>query len=539
MSFFWRAVSITISVLFVGSASSPLRAQPPDLMALWQQTERHYVLGRYADAEASARTSIERARARFGGQSPAISRGYHDLSRVFWRIGKSREAEVLSRQSLAIRERAFGITSPQASASLAMLGLIHLVRYETGPAEEFLTKAVSNLERGAALAPFQRGNTLRLLGGVYARQGKLRQAESALRQALILQEKAVGPDSIWSLRIRSNLANVLFLLGKSSDAEIIFKEVLSGIEKASAANSIETAESLSGLAAVLSEQSRLQEAEPLHERAVNTLVQSLGVTSPIASRALRNLGRHYFIAGQLDRSEVEYRRALQWFEASDELDHIDATSIHLALIMTLARQGKTEQALTELPRVLDTRRKQLGEDHPLNALALKVAAEVQLIAREFGKAEESVRASLVGLDRSFGADHVYYAEALYIQARIKVATERRDEALQDFRAASLIIEQVRARGELSLSEEVQIDRNGGYQIQTAHLEAIWNAYRRRGHDGALLDEGLRVAQSIQTRSTAAALSHSRTEFHDFDEPAKKRLLVRLWLRDHGKPGYVG
>ncbi|RTL72948.1 MAG: hypothetical protein EKK41_02050 [Hyphomicrobiales bacterium] len=35
------------------------------------------------------------------------------------------------------------------------------------------------------------------------------------------------------------------------------------------------------------------------------------------------------------------------------------------------------------------------------------------------------------------------------------------------------------------------------------------------------------------------VGHSRTEFHDFEEPGKKRLLVRLWLRDHGKPGYVG
>ncbi|MDX2203350.1 MAG: TauD/TfdA family dioxygenase [Hyphomicrobiaceae bacterium] len=35
------------------------------------------------------------------------------------------------------------------------------------------------------------------------------------------------------------------------------------------------------------------------------------------------------------------------------------------------------------------------------------------------------------------------------------------------------------------------------------------------------------------------VGHSRTEFHDFEEAEKKRLLVRLWLRDSGKPGYVG
>jgi hypothetical protein len=33
--------------------------------------------------------------------------------------------------------------------------------------------------------------------------------------------------------------------------------------------------------------------------------------------------------------------------------------------------------------------------------------------------------------------------------------------------------------------------------------------------------------------------HSRTHFQDFPEPEKKRLLVRLWLRDKGSPGYIG
>lgn len=33
--------------------------------------------------------------------------------------------------------------------------------------------------------------------------------------------------------------------------------------------------------------------------------------------------------------------------------------------------------------------------------------------------------------------------------------------------------------------------------------------------------------------------HRRTHFEDFDEPQKKRLLVRLWLRDAGQPRYQG
>jgi hypothetical protein len=35
------------------------------------------------------------------------------------------------------------------------------------------------------------------------------------------------------------------------------------------------------------------------------------------------------------------------------------------------------------------------------------------------------------------------------------------------------------------------------------------------------------------------LGHSRTEYEDWPEPEKKRHLIRLWLRDHGRRAYPG
>jgi alpha-ketoglutarate-dependent taurine dioxygenase len=36
-----------------------------------------------------------------------------------------------------------------------------------------------------------------------------------------------------------------------------------------------------------------------------------------------------------------------------------------------------------------------------------------------------------------------------------------------------------------------------------------------------------------------ALGHSRTAFVDYPEPERKRHLVRLWMRDHGRRAYPG
>ncbi|MBN9087691.1 MAG: TauD/TfdA family dioxygenase [Reyranella sp.] len=35
------------------------------------------------------------------------------------------------------------------------------------------------------------------------------------------------------------------------------------------------------------------------------------------------------------------------------------------------------------------------------------------------------------------------------------------------------------------------------------------------------------------------IGHSRTEFHDFEEDERRRLLIRLWLRNEGAQGYIG
>ena len=35
------------------------------------------------------------------------------------------------------------------------------------------------------------------------------------------------------------------------------------------------------------------------------------------------------------------------------------------------------------------------------------------------------------------------------------------------------------------------------------------------------------------------IGHSRTEFHDYEESDRRRLLIRLWLRNQGAQGYIG
>jgi alpha-ketoglutarate-dependent taurine dioxygenase len=68
----------------------------------------------------------------------------------------------------------------------------------------------------------------------------------------------------------------------------------------------------------------------------------------------------------------------------------------------------------------------------------------------------------------------------------------------------------------------------------AAVEAVAEVFR----DPALRCEFRLEAGDMQFVANRE-IGHSRTEFHDHEEAERRRLLIRLWLRDTGAPGYIG
>jgi hypothetical protein len=83
---------------------------------------------------------------------------------------------------------------------------------------------------------------------------------------------------------------------------------------------------------------------------------------------------------------------------------------------------------------------------------------------------------------------------------------------------------------------------GGYALRggtldnetTAAIEAIKDVFA----DSALQFDFYLKAGDMQFVANRE-VGHSRTEFRDHDEVERRRLLIRLWLRDQGAQGYMG
>jgi hypothetical protein len=83
---------------------------------------------------------------------------------------------------------------------------------------------------------------------------------------------------------------------------------------------------------------------------------------------------------------------------------------------------------------------------------------------------------------------------------------------------------------------------GGYALRggtmdnetTAAIEAIKDVFA----DSSLQFQFRLEAGQIQYVANRE-IGHSRTEFRDHDDAERRRLLIRLWLRNEGAQGYIG
>jgi alpha-ketoglutarate-dependent taurine dioxygenase len=82
----------------------------------------------------------------------------------------------------------------------------------------------------------------------------------------------------------------------------------------------------------------------------------------------------------------------------------------------------------------------------------------------------------------------------------------------------------------------------GYKLAGEAMDAETQA-ALEAFDGIMNRPGLRFDFNFQPGQVQIVnnrlLGHKRTGFVDWPEPERKRHLVRLWLRDHGRPFYNG
>jgi tetratricopeptide (TPR) repeat protein len=149
----------------------------------------YWIQGRYAEAEAMARSLLELSRKTLGPTHPDVAQALNRLGAVLRSQGRYDEAERTLNQALAILEPVFGVDHLYVAECLNGLAEVSRLRGEHDLAERRYWRAY--MIRAFLVGPESSavGETLKGLAWNYLAAGRKQEAETPLARALAIAEK--------------------------------------------------------------------------------------------------------------------------------------------------------------------------------------------------------------------------------------------------------------------------------------------------------------------------------------------------------------
>lgn len=320
-------------------ARGDLSGEPEVLAEILDVIGRSYqTIGRYAEAEADLRSSLDIRRKLPGDHDPEISASLLHLASLRWEQGDSSgalsllsEAEALAKinpgeksglmasiahqgalnaaimgdfgralagyqRSLAIRGAIFGPDSVEATEDLSSLGMLHYRQKHFDEAIEFFRKAGANLaarslNRTIPAAVVSGNLAMALRDRVAAGKGRpedLGEAEALARGVLAIYHDLlaeVNPDHYYYTNALNKLGQVLCTAGKLDEAEKCLRECLERRTRSNPHNEAQIALTRVSLAEVLRLRGEFDEAADLLGSARATLDRVRGRNNSATRRA--------------------------------------------------------------------------------------------------------------------------------------------------------------------------------------------------------------------------------------------------------------
>ena len=233
-----------------------------------------------------------------------------------------------------------------------------------GPNPEFLLKAIEQFKLLVELEPDKAAHHLEL-GQMQALAGDADAGNKALRRAIELEPG--------NSQARVSLAYILLESGKINDAITELEQVVN--------EGPSSRQHINALAGAYEQAGRAEDAAKLYERLLNEGGNTLQARQRLAENLFRSgefekALEHYQVLAELDSGEAEYFlriAALQGelkdyqsaWKALEEARKIDPSSLQVqfAAINLLEAEGRQEQAIAELTKLLDATRR---DEYPPN-----------------------------------------------------------------------------------------------------------------------------------------------------------------------------
>ena len=161
--------------------------------ALYHQATLIDLQGRYEEAEAPARRSVEIREQRLGDH-PDVGFSLNTLGNILWHQGRLEEAEEIHRQALALRERILPADHTDIGQTLHNLGALRYFAGDLQEAERLWRRSAEIEEANHGPDDWNLATSLHTLAIVCQDQERFDEALALEERSLAIREKVLGPD---------------------------------------------------------------------------------------------------------------------------------------------------------------------------------------------------------------------------------------------------------------------------------------------------------------------------------------------------------
>ncbi|MEM7309696.1 MAG: serine/threonine-protein kinase [Planctomycetota bacterium] len=267
--------------------------------------------GEPARAAVQFERALETLRPELGPVHLDLARLTNELGQAREQLGRYEDAEALYRTSLDLHEQLHGGDHADVAAALNNLGALLERRSQYDESLAYIERSLAMRERLDGPRSKAVANSLNSLGTILETTGRLKEAEAAYRRALELRRELLPPDHPLTSNVMNNLANLLIRSGQLEESERLHRELLATREATLDPDHPKIAGSYGSLAAIAYRRSDFAQAAELWEAATNALERRLGADHADTLQSRINLAATLGKSGDLERESELLLATLQ------------------------------------------------------------------------------------------------------------------------------------------------------------------------------------------------------------------------------------
>ncbi len=330
--------------------------------------------GKFEAAEAATRESLSLLTRLFGETSTEVAEALDALGELQYARGHYKTSQQLHSRSRAILSKASEAEPEMEAQNLNDLGAVFYALGEVDAAEAHFLEAVELRRRHLGEDHFSVALTLDNLAAVAAARQDFDRARAYGEEALALGRRIFGTEGHRQVATTlTNLGGVLHALQLSQQAETHLLEALAMKRHLLGPGHRDVAASLNTLAVFYQDTGATGAATDHYQQACEIWRETLGESHSDTRSCLRDLSWHLHWSGDSDSAESLFRHQMALEDRSPNPDPLARAAIHLGLGLSLAKNGRSAEALPQLQEGYRLRRESLGDDnHPKVVSALKL-----------------------------------------------------------------------------------------------------------------------------------------------------------------------